>query len=295
MSRTLIASTDPEAARMLEREGFPVRLFESGAALAADPDPGEVAVLATPPFSQAILDQLHARPVPVPVLAIGVDSPVLLESGADAVMARPLEAAMLRAWVTALLRHRRRFELLAERQRELEELSRKDGLTGLFNHRWLKERLGEEFRRSQRHGDPLALLMLDLDSFKGLNDRLGHPFGDRVLRAVAELITGSVRETDLCARYGGEEFAVLLPRSGLNGALTVAGRIWSGAQTLTIEGERVGVSVGVSVGPSPQLRGPDLLLRAADEALYRAKREGRNRICIDPQTQQRARGANASV
>ncbi len=296
-SRTIIATTDSEAARLLEREGLPVRLFESAAALVDDADPGQVAVLSAAPGSSEVFERLHGRPIPIPVLVIGggagvdpsLSSPAVLEAGADAVIPRPLESVELRAWVMALLRHRRRFEALADRQHELEELARKDGLTGLFNYRWLKERLGEEFRRAQRHGDPLSLLMIDLDEFKSLNDRMGHPFGDRVLRVVSELITRSVRETDLCARYGGEEFTVLLPRTGLNGALTVADRIWQGTLEALIDGEKIGLSLGVSVGPTAQLRSPDLLLRAADEALYRAKREGRNRICIDPQTQLRAR------
>ena len=299
-SRTVVATTDSEAARLLEREGLPVRLFGSVTALVDDADPGQVAVLSAAPVSPEVFERLHGRPVPIPVLVIGagpagegddprLSPPALLESGADAVVPRPLESVSLRAWVMALLRHRRRFEALADRQHELEDLARKDGLTGLFNYRWLKERLSEEFRRAQRHGDPLSLLMIDLDEFKSLNDRMGHPFGDRVLRVVSELITRSVRETDLCARYGGEEFTVLLPRTGLNGALTVADRIWQGTLEALIEGEKIGLSLGVSVGPTAQLRSPDLLLRAADEALYRAKREGRNRICIDPQTQLRAR------
>ena len=296
-SRTVIATTDPEAAKLLEREGLPVRLFESATLLVDDADPGQVAVLSARPASSEVFERLHGRPIPIPVLVIGsadagepnLESPAILESGADAVIPRPIDALALRAWVMALLRHRRRFEALADRQHELEELARKDGLTGLFNYRWLKERLNEEFRRAQRHGDPLSLLMIDLDEFKSLNDRMGHPFGDRVLRVVSELITRSVRETDLCARYGGEEFTVLLPRTGLNGALTVADRIWQGTLEALIDGEKIGLSLGVSVGPTAQLRSPDLLLRAADEALYRAKREGRNRICIDPQTQLRAR------
>jgi diguanylate cyclase (GGDEF)-like protein len=91
----------------------------------------------------------------------------------------------------------------------------------------------------------------------------------------------SVRETDLCARYGGEEFAVLLPRTQLNGALSVAERIWKGASAHLIEGQKVTVSIGIACFPSGALKSPELLVRAADEALYRAKREGRDRICID--------------
>jgi two-component system, cell cycle response regulator len=294
-SRTLIATNDSQAAGLLEREGLTVRLFGTVATLLDDPGPGQVAILTAAELTPQIFERLHERSLPVPVLVLktqgdpGLELPALLEAGADAVISWPAEVAVLKAWAMALLRQRRRSEAFADRQRELEDLARKDGLTGLFNYRWLKERLSEEFRRAQRHGDPLSLLMIDLDEFKAVNDRLGHPFGDRVLRVVSELITRSVRETDLCARYGGEEFTVLLPRTGLNGALTVADRIWQGTLESLIDGEKIRLSLGVSVGPTAQLRSADLLLRAADEALYRAKREGRNRICIDPQTQLRAR------
>ncbi len=291
MGRVQIATTDAEVAGLLEGEAFAVRLFESPAALAGDSAPGELAILAAPPLTPGAYAQLRARPISIPVIVIGDDVPALLEAGADAALPRPLDPRLLQAWVGALLRQRQGLLALTARQKELEELSRKDGLTGLFNHRWLKERLAEEFRRAQRHGDSLALLMIDLDEFKALNDRRGHPFGDRVLRAISDVIGHCVRETDLCARYGGEEFAVLLPRTGLNGALTVGERIRQGAKDLSLDGERVSLSLGISVGPSAQLRGPELLVRSADEALYRAKREGRNRVCIDPQTQ--LRGASA--
>jgi diguanylate cyclase (GGDEF)-like protein len=234
-------------------------------------------------MTQELVPKLRALVAPqmLPVLALGTDRVRSLEGGADAALEWPSDEKELLAWTHSLLRLRERFQRMNERQRELEELSRTDGLTGLLNHRRLQERLHEEFRRAQRHGDGLSLLMLDLDFFKDLNDRCGHQVGDRVLKAVSKLIVASVRETDLCARYGGEEFAVLLPRTQLNGALSVAERIWKGASAHPIENQKVTVSIGIACFPSGALKTPELLVRAADEALYRAKREGRDRICID--------------
>jgi two-component system cell cycle response regulator len=234
-------------------------------------------------MARELLPKLRALVAPqmLPVLTLGSDRVASLEWGADAALGWPADEKELLAWTRALLRLRQRFQLMSDKQRELEELSRTDGLTGLLNHRRLQERLYEEFRRAQRHGDGLSLLMLDLDLFKELNDRCGHQVGDRVLKDISKLIVASVRETDLCARYGGEEFAVLLPRTQLNGALSVAERILKGANVKPIEGQKVTVSIGVACFPSGTLKTPELLVRAADEALYRAKREGRDRICID--------------
>jgi diguanylate cyclase (GGDEF)-like protein len=234
-------------------------------------------------MARELLPKLRALVAPqlLPVLTFGSDRVASLEWGADAALGWPTDEKEILAWTRALLRLRQRFQRMSDKQRELEELSRTDGLTGLLNHRRLQERLYEEFRRAQRHGDGLSLLMLDLDYFKELNDRCGHQVGDRVLKDISKVIVASVRETDLCARYGGEEFAVLLPRTQLNGALSVAERIWKGASAKPIEGQKVTVSIGVACCPSGTLKTPELLVRAADEALYRAKREGRDRICID--------------
>ncbi|MHB8418230.1 MAG: GGDEF domain-containing protein [Myxococcales bacterium] len=214
----------------------------------------------------------------------------LLDMGADDCLPVAFAEEELSARVRALLRLGGRFEELARRQRELEQLSREDGLTGLLNHRCIKERLAEEFRRAQRHGDALSLLMVDLDWFKTLNDRRGHPFGDRVLKRVAGLLTEAVRETDLCGRYGGEEFALLLPRTSLNGALTVAERVRSSVAATDFEGERLTLSVGVAGFPG-SAGSAELLLRAADEALYASKREGRNRTQIYRDSRRAARPA----
>jgi two-component system cell cycle response regulator len=170
---------------------------------------------------------------------------------------------------------------------ELQQLSVLDGLTLLHNHRYFQERLREEFRSAQRYDDALALILVDLDHFKALNERHGQPMGDEVLRAVARALQKSVRETDLVARYGGEEFAVLLPRTHLAGAITVAERILRELGALRLdasqgsaEGFQLTASLGVSGFPNRTVLTPDQLLLTADEALARAKSEGRNRLCL---------------
>ena len=124
-----------------------------------------------------------------------------------------------------------------------------------------------------------------MDHFKAVNDRFGHQAGDAVLREVAEAMRRSVRDTDLVCRHGGEEFAVILPRTPVSGAITVAERIWRGVgavHTGPRDDVRISASLGLAAFPSRQVVCADALLKAADEALYRAKREGRNRICVHP-------------
>ena len=190
----------------------------------------------------------------------------------------------------------RRFKDLQDRLRaandKLERLSVTDGLTELYNHRHFQTRLREEFGRAARHGEPLSLLMLDLDHFKDVNDRWLHPFGDKVLRETARLIRGSLREHDISARYGGEEFAVILPKAPLADALGVARRIARaiGDHVFLAEGFQepatgqtpevhVTASVGVAAFfPGSDVTSPEGLVKRADEALFQAKRSGRDRV-----------------
>ncbi|MBI3183793.1 MAG: diguanylate cyclase [Myxococcales bacterium] len=203
--------------------------------------------------------------------------------GADDFLPWPLEAEELRARIHRSLAFRRQIDELIAQADELHLLSVTDGLTQLANHRHFQERLRDEFRRAQRYDDPLSLLLLDLDYFKSVNDELGHKAGDQVLREVASSLRRSVRETDLVARYGGEEFAVLLPKTQLPGALTVAERVSVDVASLRLGPSgslRVTVSLGVSGYPGRAIVSSDQLFRAADDALYRAKRDGRNRISL---------------
>ncbi|TNM62879.1 GGDEF domain-containing protein [Aliirhizobium smilacinae] len=154
-----------------------------------------------------------------------------------------------------------------------------DLLTGLGNRRWLNERAAEELARAERLGEPLSVLVLDLDRFKGINDGHGHETGDRVLVATGEIVRTCLRPYDLAARIGGEEFCIMLPRTSLDEAEAIGERLRTTLATTTVPPLRQGrmtASFGLcAAGPGDRL--PDLLLRA-DFALYEAKRDGRN--CI---------------
>ncbi len=164
---------------------------------------------------------------------------------------------------------------------KLQELAITDGLTGLFVRRYFLERLAEEVGRSSRHHLKMAFLMLDIDHFKQCNDSFGHLTGDVVLREVAGKIKACVREIDLAARYGGEEFSVLLPDTDKLGAGFVAERIRSAIakQKISAYDENISVelSIGVAVFPEDSTTSQELIDKA-DQALYRAKQEGRNRV-----------------
>ncbi|HSL82999.1 MAG TPA: diguanylate cyclase [Thermoanaerobaculia bacterium] len=174
-----------------------------------------------------------------------------------------------------------------ELQKSLREQALHDDLTGLCNRRHLEERLDQELRRARRSGTPLAVLLLDLDRFKQVNDQHGHAAGDLLLARFARLLQETVRADDVVARYGGEEFTVVLPGAGPREAQRVAEKVRRRTQRLSLEvGERrlgtVTVSVGVAWRPECG-ESSEELLEAADRALYRAKGEGRNRVvAADP-------------
>jgi diguanylate cyclase (GGDEF)-like protein len=144
--------------------------------------------------------------------------------------------------------------------------------------------LSEEFKRSERYRDPLACVMLDIDHFKRVNDRFGHDIGDAVLRETSARVRRAVREIDVVTRYGGEEFLLVLPSTNFSGALAVADRVWrtvgGDPYQLPVGEEHVSISVGVAVFPSRDIKSKDQLIKAADKALYQAKHEGRDRICV---------------
>ena len=154
-----------------------------------------------------------------------------------------------------------------------------DGLTGLYNHRYIHERLAEELARASREHTELSLLFCDLDNFKQFNDRFGHSAGDRALRTVAGIILGCVRSIDLVGRYGGEEFTVVLPEIDSRGTLEVAERIRAAVESTheLSEGGALTVSIGVARYPTDAANKEELVDRA-DWSMYRAKRAGRNQV-----------------
>ncbi len=168
------------------------------------------------------------------------------------------------------------------------ELSLKDPLTGLANRRQFHQVLSREIDVVARSGEPALLLMMDIDHFKKVNDTYGHPAGDQVLQAISKCLSGCVRPMDTVARYGGEEFAVILPSCLASYGHAVAERIREAvcALSITISPSvtiKVTVSVGGAYAPEWVRSTSSLWIDRADALLYRAKAEGRNRVCIDPQ------------
>jgi diguanylate cyclase (GGDEF)-like protein len=171
----------------------------------------------------------------------------------------------------------------ARLHRILERQALVDGLTGLANRRAAEETLDSELARATRFSSPLAVVMADLDGFKGVNDQHGHPAGDVVLRELAAVLNESLREIDTAARWGGEEFCLILPGTDAPGAAQVAERIraaLAGLTILTAEGTPIHITASFGVAAYPAVPFAAGLVAAADAALYRAKRAGKNRVAI---------------
>jgi diguanylate cyclase (GGDEF)-like protein len=165
---------------------------------------------------------------------------------------------------------------------KLENESIRDSLTGLFNRRFMEVALERELHRAQRRNATLAVLMLDVDRFKLLNDSFGHDAGDAVLREVTECLKQSVRTEDVVCRYGGEEFVIILPEIDESLALERANKIRAAVNSLNIQFKgqsmrKISISVGLAMYPD-HANSSDDLIRLADAALYEAKHAGRNQV-----------------
>lgn len=162
---------------------------------------------------------------------------------------------------------------------DAERLARIDPLTGALNRRSWNAVAGQELQRAQRYGTPFAVLMLDCDRFKHINDEYGHEAGDRLLCKLVQAIALETRTVDLLGRYGGEEFVVLLPEAGARQAQQMAERLRQRVAAMSMTTARGTIGVTISLGVAVDQAGDrdlDTLLRRADEALYQAKRDGRN-------------------
>jgi diguanylate cyclase (GGDEF)-like protein len=174
---------------------------------------------------------------------------------------------------------------LKDANEKLREMAFRDGLTGLYNHRYFQDLMDNELSRSQRYKKPFSLMILDLDHFKKINDEYGHPVGDIVLKDVSKAIENTIRDSDFAARYGGEEFAVVLPETELRGAAILAERLRKAIEQLEIDTNGCRVDVTVSVGvtcyhPSTAKIEKSEIFTQADNALYKSKNKGRNMISI---------------
>lgn len=172
-------------------------------------------------------------------------------------------------------------ERLQETKRQLEEISVRDGLTQLFNRKYLEDSLRSEFTRVRRYGGQLSILLIDIDFFKDINDTYGHPTGDAVLIHLSGILTENLRASDVAGRYGGEEFAIVLPQTDTPGALTVTERIRTRIASAPVEHDDDIVNFTISIGVSTlddAVADPEALIKNADLALYRAKENGRDQI-----------------
>ncbi len=250
-----------------------------------------VILLKTDRRTDALVRAIHCsqgrRYVPVIVILDGNDAGErlsALQAGCDDVVVAPFTVDEVVLRVRHAYGQRQRVDRLLAQAARLECQALIDPLTLIANRRHFEVRLQEEFARAQRHQEPLSLIAVDLDHFKQINDTYGHPIGDTVLRRVARILTSCVREIDIVARCGGEEFAALLPQTAGSGAQRVAERIREELQAApaTDACPAVTASLGISSFSGIELRSPDELLQAADAALYRAKRAGRNCVAGAP-------------
>jgi len=191
------------------------------------------------------------------------------------------ELQELQARMESLIRQRT--SALEDENRTLRDLAETDGLTGLFNNRSLQMRMRDEQERVMRYGQPIALVLADVDDFKKVNDTHGHLAGDTVLKAVADTMRRTARQGDFVARYGGEEFVVIATGTQEDGARLLAERVRAAVAALSIEvapGTAIGVTISLGVAACTRTEGPSVqeALRRADEAMYRVKRTGKNGV-----------------
>lgn len=237
------------------------------------------------------LDRLIVQPVRSLQFAVRRMGEGALSVRAPAVYGRELSelSAMVNKMAETLQAERDNLErTVAARTKELQDVNMRlerlavtDGLTGIFNHRRFQEALNAELLRSARTGRTLSVLMIDVDLFKRVNDALGHPTGDELLRRIATVLNSALRQTDLLARYGGEEFAVLLPETSKSEASAAAERMRAAIEAQVNDDKQwpqlITISIGVASHPEDGATAEDVL-NAADQALYAAKRLGRNRV-----------------
>jgi len=206
----------------------------------------------------------------------------LLEDGACDAIAKPFHPVDLIARLRLHLKVKRLQDELLVKNATLARLSTVDQLTGLRSRRYVSEVLSIEFQRARRYGTPLSILMADLDRFKEVNDRFGHPGGDVVLQGVAELLLVGLRATDVGGRYGGEELLVVMSQVPASGAKMLAER-WrasvEGTAFRSPDGRAIRATLSMGIAEyAKSYSHADELIAAADKALYLAKQKGRNRI-----------------
>jgi diguanylate cyclase (GGDEF)-like protein len=252
------------------------------------------------PFETAVVLNGNEKTWYVPIMfqAKTEQIPELLEQGYAAggvdFLQKPIRPKVLRAKVKVFLELDARQQQLAfatatiqKQNLKLEERAIRDSLTGLYNHKYLQERLAREISLARRYDAAISVFLLDLDFFKDVNDSCGHPFGDFVLKSFSERVQQDLRESDVFGRYGGEEFLIILPNTDSDKASVVAEKIRKTVAATVFSNSRysryVTVSIGVYSGFAKKIDSSGVVIDYVDNALYQAKAEGRNRVCYHKQ------------
>jgi two-component system cell cycle response regulator len=307
--RVLVVDDDQDSVDLLKRwlsmEGYEVLSAVSGAEalqrIASDrPDLVLLDLLIPPPDGMAVIRAAKRdrdmSTTPIVVMTVKRDVKTKIEAlrmGADDFIVKPFHFDELDAVMRASLKKRYLYTSLERANRQLRDANEKllklsvtDDRTNLLNDRYLRRRLGEEFKRARRYGSALTVMMLDLDHFKQVNDKYGHDCGDQILAEFAKVLVDNAREIDIVGRYGGEEFLMILPNTDGIRAAVVAERVRRAAEEHVYRYRefmvRITVSIGLASIPANQaVRTENDLVRAADEALYRAKQASRNKVILD--------------
>jgi two-component system cell cycle response regulator len=286
MNRTLVA-------KALEFDGYQVRQAESGLAglqVINDWKPHLVLLDVNMPGLNGLetLAKLRVRDEYVSVIFVSANSRTEdvirgLDAGADDYICKPFQVLELLSRVRSQLRIKDLNDNLQKANARLKELVDIDDLTGLFNMRSLYKRLDFELDRARRYGRSVAVIMMDLDRFKRVNDQHDHLFGSFVLTQVGKMIRDNIRKVDFAARYGGDEFLVVLTEINLEGATTFANRLRQRIADTTFKNEYFSMDLTASLGlalvnPNEEEVDARAMVRYADRALYNAKENGRNRV-----------------
>ena len=201
----------------------------------------------------------------------------ILSSGADDYIIKPFNENIFMARLKANIRTFVLLQELKDKNLALEEMVKIDGLTNLYNHKYVVERLDEEIKRAQRYNKKISIIMLDIDNFKLINDDYGHQFGDTVLKKISEELKCTIRTIDIVGRYGGEEFIVILPETDLQSAVKLAERLRIKISNIKFKEKNVRVTISGGVAELEKETVFELIGKS-DILLYKAKENGRNRI-----------------
>jgi diguanylate cyclase (GGDEF)-like protein len=205
-----------------------------------------------------------------------------MKNGATDYLAKPIDLEHLNIVVEKSL-YKRTLEKRAAEREYFEQISRVDGLTGLYNHKFFHELLSAEIARADRYQHSFSLIMIDIDDFKKVNDNYGHQSGDTILKGIASIFRSFVRKTDPAVRYGGDEFAIILSQTAKQHGRVFADRIVKGVATSKLKGfshnDTITVSAGLAGYPD-DANTVESLIQKADKALYQAKKMGKNTLCV---------------